>query len=165
MRLNRRRLLAISGIAAGVFAGCTAPSNDTPTEQQANPPTETPSPTATATRTPTSTGLDGEIAVKGSEWTLVPDGFEARVDQPLTITFENIGEVAHNLTVGMFPADERPVAEQAEEETFMAKTDTIQSNDTTTVTFTPASIGTFPYWCDVPGHREAGMLGEMTVVK
>lgn len=103
--------------------------------------------------------------MKGSEWTLVPDAFQAKVDQELTIHFENVGEVAHNLTVGAFPADERSVAEQDEEGTFLAKTDTIQSGGTTSVTFVPESTGTFPYWCDVPGHREAGMVGEMTTIE
>lgn len=113
----------------------------------------------------TPTGLDGEITVRGSEWLVAPDAFRAKVDRELTITFENVGEVAHNLTVWEFPADERSVAEQDEAGTFMGKTDTIQSGETTSVTVAPGSTGTFPYWCDVPGHRNAGMVGEMTVTE
>lgn len=96
--------------------------------------------------------------------TLVPEAFQATVDQELTLTFENIGEIAHNLTVGEFPTDERSIGEQDEAGTHMAKTETIQPGATTSVTFTPDSTGTFPYWCDVPGHRDAGMTGEMTTV-
>jgi len=186
MRLSRRRFIEASSIAAGLLAGCAGAPEETPTDAPADsptPPADTPTdtpvdtqtatptdaptetPTQTAASTGTPTGLDGEITVRGSEWVLEPDGFRAAVGQELTITFENVGEVTHNLTVGALPTDERSAAEQAEEERFMAKTDTIQPEATTAVTFTPESTGTFPYWCDVPGHRDAGMLGEMTVVE
>lgn len=173
MHLSRRQFLATSGVSLTALGGCTGTTNDEPAKTPAETPTpsrtETPSssetPPQTTIATPTPTGLDGEITVKGSEWTLEPDAFETKIGQELTLHFENIGEVAHNLTVGQFPASERSVAEQDEEGTFMIKTDTIQSDETTSVTFTPDSTGTFPYWCDVPGHREAGMVGEMTTTK
>ncbi|QIB74430.1 multicopper oxidase domain-containing protein [Halogeometricum borinquense] len=177
MQLSRRNVLGLSGVALGVLAGCTAPSEETPGESPTDTPTSsptatpspttdaTPSPTQTPTATPTPNALGGEITVTGSEWVLAPDAFQARVGQELTIRFENVGEVAHNLTVGEFPTDERTVAEQDDEGSFIVKTDTIQPGETTSVTFTPASTGTFPYWCDVAGHREAGMVGEMTVVE
>ncbi|AFK21554.1 copper-binding protein (plasmid) [Haloferax mediterranei ATCC 33500] len=173
MKLSRRKVLKMSGVTLSALAGCNAPSADTsgesPTDTPTSSPTATPSPTTEATPTPTSTptpnALDGEITVKGSEWVLEPDAFQGKVDQELTIHFENVGEVAHNLSVGEFPADERPVAEQDEAGTFIVKTDTIQPDETTSVVFTPESTGTFPYWCDVPGHREAGMVGEMTVTE
>lgn len=96
---------------------------------------------------------------------LRPERFEARVNQELTVHFENVGEVAHNLTVGRFPTSERSVQEQDEESSFMVQSETIQPGTRTTVTFTPSSTGTFPYWCDVPGHRGAGMLGKLIVVE
>lgn len=159
MPRSRRQVLEVSCVVLTTVAGCTESPSGTPTSS----PTSTSASTPTATSTPS--GLDGEITVKGSEWTLLPEAFRATVGQELTLTFENIGEVAHNLTVGEFPTDERSIVEQDEDGTHMAKTETIQPDATTSVTFTPDSTGTFPYWCDVPGHRDAGMTGEMTTVE
>lgn len=167
MHLSRRRFIATSGIACSILAGCSDASDDTQADTRTQTPTSaaTDTPASNSTASPNQNARDGEITVQGSEWTLVPEAFEAILGQELTVHFENIGEVTHNLTVGEFPADERPVAEQDEEGTFMTKTDTIQPGETTSVTFTPESTGTFPYWCDVPGHRDAGMVGEMTVIE
>ena len=30
-------------------------------------------------------------------------------------------------------------------------------------TFTPAQAGTYVYYCDTPGHKDAGMKGTLTV--
>jgi len=37
------------------------------------------------------------------------------------------------------------------------------SGSTATVEFTPTKSGTFEYYCTVPGHKEGGMLGSLTV--
>lgn len=85
------------------------------------------------------------------------------MDEEHTFTFENIGEVAHNLTMGAHPLSDRDVESQAEDETFMAQTETIQSGETTTLTVTPEQTGEFPMWCDVAGHRDAGMEDVLVV--
>ena len=39
----------------------------------------------------------------------------------------------------------------------------IKKGDTQTVTFTADKEGTYQYVCNIPGHKEAGMLGKLTV--
>jgi uncharacterized cupredoxin-like copper-binding protein len=85
------------------------------------------------------------------------------VNEELTVTFANVGEVAHNLTIGARPLSERDAESQAEDETFMARTETIQPGSTATLTATPGRTGEFPMWCDVAGHRDAGMEGAVAV--
>jgi uncharacterized cupredoxin-like copper-binding protein len=31
------------------------------------------------------------------------------------------------------------------------------------ITFTPSKTGTFDFFCDIPGHKDGGMLGKITV--
>ncbi|WP_458205905.1 cupredoxin domain-containing protein [Haladaptatus sp. NG-SE-30] len=94
-----------------------------------------------------TTDSSKSVTVEGSEWKLEPAEIQAKKGEELTITFENVGTVAHNLTVG----------------TFDVKTETIQPDQTDGVSFTPDQTGEFPYWCDVAGHREAGMKGTLVV--
>lgn len=35
--------------------------------------------------------------------------------------------------------------------------------ETRTVSFTPGKAGTFELYCAIPGHKEAGMVGEVTI--
>lgn len=132
-----------------------------PTSTPTDTGTATPTSTPTETPTPTPTGTPGEITIEGSEWELVPAEFETPVDTQRTITFENVGSTAHNLSIGKFPVEEQSAAEQAENDQFMARTPTIQPEETASVAVAPTTTGTFPYWCDVTGHRQAGMEGRM----
>jgi nitrite reductase (NO-forming) len=36
-------------------------------------------------------------------------------------------------------------------------------NETTSVTFTPSKTGSFQYFCTIPGHKAAGMVGQINV--
>lgn len=158
MALDRRRFLTGSAVALATVAGCVqAPGGG-------GAPEGTESPTASSTPSPNgSDETNGEITIEGSEWVLEPDEFTAKKGTQLTITYANVGSVAHNLAFGKFPASEHDIGHQAENETFLAKTETIPPDETTSITITLDNAGEFPYWCDVSGHREAGMVGTMIV--
>jgi plastocyanin len=66
-----------------------------------------------------------------------------------TIDFDNRSSTGHNVEIT--DADGNTVAE----------TDTITGSKTSTVADLKA--GTYTFFCDVPGHREAGMEGTITV--
>jgi plastocyanin len=44
-----------------------------------------------------------------------------------------------------------------------AKTDRINTGETTSITFTADKTGTFEYYCSVGSHRELGMVGKLIV--
>ena len=68
----------------------------------------------------------------------------------VTITFANMSPVAHNLTI-----------ERGTSGPVLGATPTFQgATKTLTVDLQP---GTYTYYCSVPGHRDAGMRGTLTV--
>jgi plastocyanin len=68
----------------------------------------------------------------------------------VTITFTNKSPLSHNLTI-----------EQGTSGPIIGATPTFDGDSRTlTVTLRP---GTYTFFCSVPGHREAGMRGALTV--
>jgi len=71
----------------------------------------------------------------------------AKVGQPVTLNFQNAGSLEHSFVI----------------DALNVKLEHVQAGQTATVTFTPASAGTFDFYCDIPGHKDAGMKGTLTV--
>lgn len=46
---------------------------------------------------------------------------------------------------------------------FNVKIEQVAPGKTGTATFTASKTGTFQYFCDVPGHKDGGMTGQLTV--
>ncbi len=103
-------------------------------------------PTTESNETPT-TESPNVITVEGSEFTFNPSEITLDEGTAVTIIFKNVGTIAHNFTIG-----ELGIA-----------TDTIQPGEAAEITFTPTKSGSFAFWCNVPGHREAGMEGILGV--
>lgn len=85
--------------------------------------------------------------VEGSEFFFDPQTVRATAGEEVVITFRNVGPVAHNFTIGQLGA----------------RTPTIQPGKTATVKFTPQKPDVYGFWCDVPGHQDAGMQGRLVV--
>ena len=67
----------------------------------------------------------------------------------VTVDFDNPASLSHDVVI------------EDESGTEIGKTDLVsQGNTSTTVELAP---GTYTYYCDVPGHREGGMEGTLTV--
>lgn len=109
-------------------------------------------------RTPTSAtpALEGvttptsavkEFTVSGTEFSLSPSSITVKAGDRVKITFRNTGGASHNLAI----------------EGLGVSTKTIGSGKTDTVEFTVPTSGTYPIFCSVPGHRSAGMEGQLKV--
>lgn len=81
----------------------------------------------------------------GDNW-FDPNELELSVGETVTIIVSNDGVLTHNISIDEFGVrkDYRP-------------------GETARVTFTPDRAGEFVFYCDEPGHREAGMVGVLTV--
>ena len=87
------------------------------------------------------------VSMTATEFKYDPNVISASPGQTINLTVKNIGTVQHTW-----------VLDQAH------VTLTIDPGKTATTTLTaPATPGTYQFYCDVPGHKEAGMVGQLIV--
>ena len=136
-------VLAVAAVAAVGLAACGGGDDD---DNQGNAATSTPAQT-------TAGGGGGGSTVDIS----TPSGSDLAYEQKdvsakagsVTIDFDNKQATPHDVVVEDSSGQE------------LGKTDLISSQTTSaTVDLTP---GTYTFFCDVPGHREGGMEGTLTV--
>ncbi len=87
-----------------------------------------------------------EVNVTAGEGYFDPDVITVDLGQDVTVVVENVTDIDHTFTIDELDVDVS-LAPGAQEE----------------VTFTAAEEGTFEFYCDEPGHRDAGMYGYLEV--
>ena len=106
----------------------------------------TPTQTATPTQSPTGHGKATTVSMTAS----LANGFDPKTfdvkEGDVTITITNTEPVPHNFTI-----DALHVAIQ------------LPPSATVTETFSATPAGIYEFYCSIPGHKEAGMVGAMTV--
>lgn len=114
-----------------------------------SPPATTPSTEAPATETATETSAaTGATAVTVTQGDLFfdPKEFTIAANTDVQVTITNGGALAHDFVI-----DELGV-----------KTALLNPGESVTITIN-AAAGSYTFYCSVPGHREAGMVGTLTV--
>jgi nitrite reductase (NO-forming) len=77
-----------------------------------------------------------------------PTTIEAKVNQPIQITIRNEGALDHNLVIEEYEINLL-----------------LSPGDVEVVDLTIDHAGTVTYICSIPGHEEAGMVGEIIVTE
>lgn len=93
------------------------------------------------------TAVDGALVLTTEEMRFSQDGIRVRVGQTVVLQLDNADMYAHSFDVDALGVH---VA--------------MPANGQTTVRFTPTEPGRIPFYCGVPGHAAAGMVGELIVV-
>lgn len=101
----------------------------------------------------TSSPVPGGETVKMTEYEYQPNRLTVR--RGTRIAVENDGQIAHNLTVEQGPNPRRQSKELAGTSTFLPGRSEALKLD--------LEPGTYVIACTVPGHRELGMVGSLTV--
>ena len=108
-------------------------------------------PSGTPGATPAAAGAGGaatEFTVHGIDINFTEKQLTAPANTDLTFHFINTGALQHNMHILNAPGDPKcPIIDGGKSADFKANL--------------PA--GTYEYQCDVPGHAEAGMVGQLTV--
>jgi nitrite reductase (NO-forming) len=77
-----------------------------------------------------------------------PETLSVKAGEQVTVVLDNKGVLEHNFVIDEFSVSVGPIA---------------GATKSTPHTFTPTTAGTYTYYCNVPGHKEAGMIGTLTV--
>lgn len=93
-------------------------------------------------------GGAASVTVKMSEFKFEPAQITAKAGQPIKVSAQNTGTVAHNIIVkGIDKAVSTKIA----------------PGQTGMLEFTPPAAGSFEIICDEPGHEAGGMKGTLIV--
>lgn len=89
------------------------------------------------------------VTIKAEDIKFDTPTITAKVGQAVTVTLNNTGALDHSFII-----DELNV-----------KIENVKPGATGSTTFTPSAAGTYTFYCNVPGHKEAGMTGTLTVTE
>ncbi len=147
----------IAALATGVLlllAGCGSSSSSS-TSSSASTPTQAPASTS-ATTSSTPAASSGEGASSSLSVAANPEG-QLKFDKTsltakagkVTIDFANMSSIGHNMTV-----ESSAGKVEGSTPTFEGGSKSVTLN---------LKPGTYKFFCSVPGHRQAGMEGTLTV--
>ncbi len=91
-------------------------------------------------------GAGLNVTVTHTEFKIDPADINATPGQTINVTQVNKGSIQHRWVL---PAANIQL--------------TMDPGQTVTKTFTAPAAGTYDLFCDVPGHKEAGMMGKLIV--
>lgn len=89
------------------------------------------------------------IELVAEEFSFTPSEVTIEPGETVRMKLVNEGRISHNLMI--------------QGDGLEGRTETIQSGNTDSFEITASETGTISFICDVPGHKEAGMTGELVV--
>ncbi|MBA3380230.1 MAG: cupredoxin domain-containing protein [Chloroflexia bacterium] len=145
-RFDRRRFLgfgAMSIAGAGALA-ITSRGGTAHDDHGQDGGTPQASPAASPAATPVASG--GDYVVNAIDLAFEPKAFTIPAHTGITLQVMNSGMIPHDVTIDQLDV----------------KSDLLSGGESTTVTIN-AAPGTYQFYCSVPGHKQAGMTGTLTV--
>lgn len=88
-----------------------------------------------------------EFTVSGAEFSFNPQTVTIQSGEKVRLTFRNVGSAPHDWTI----------------EGLGLKTKVIGGGAQDSLEFTAPARGIYNVYCSVPGHREAGMVGQLVI--
>jgi uncharacterized cupredoxin-like copper-binding protein len=112
-----------------------------------------------------------EITLEARDFAFSVPSITVMAGEPVQLTLKNMGRLGHDFVIEKIDADTTVIKEGDAEEHPMpgmgAENDlhiSAQVGETSVIQFTVVEPGTYPFFCSVAGHKEAGMVGELIVV-
>lgn len=110
-----------------------------------------------------------KVTITMAEFGFEPNSISVTAGSPVELTLVNEGAVEHDFVIEVIPVvdvsssnsgDHHMATEEHSEYDLHTST---AAGETSTLTFTPTEAGTYQIICSVPGHKDAGMIGELIV--
>jgi uncharacterized cupredoxin-like copper-binding protein len=112
-----------------------------------------------------------EMIVDMTDFSYTPSSLTIPAGQPITLTVKNSGAIEHDFVVERINATTEIVedngsnahhahGEQADYDLHVSA----RPGEASVLQLTVSEPGTYQVFCSVEGHKEAGMIGELTVV-
>lgn len=104
-----------------------------------------------------------------TEFGFEPNTISVTAGSPVELTLVNEGAIEHDFVIVVIPVtnisssnsgDHHMATDEHSEYDLHTST---AAGETSTLTFTPTESGTYQIICSVPGHKDAGMTGELIV--
>jgi len=115
---------------------------------------------------PSAPGAPKEVVVRvGNELKYNPATIELAAGEPVHLVLKNEGALEHDFTIEQIDIKMDQPAESSHMTTGMHADLHVHTmpGETSEMTFTPEKSGTYTFFCTVPGHKEGGMTGSLTV--
>ncbi|MBM7650481.1 putative cupredoxin-like copper-binding protein [Bacillus ectoiniformans] len=109
---------------------------------------------------------DQEIIISATDYSFDPSSLNVNLQQEVTLKLVNEGNVEHDLEIIGLNAEFITNNEVHEHQTKLNSTVHLHANagEETKLTFKPLEIGQFSFYCTIPGHKEAGMVGSINIL-
>jgi uncharacterized cupredoxin-like copper-binding protein len=91
-----------------------------------------------------------DAGVPGDTYSITPGTIDLTPGERVAFRVHNVGTVAHNLKLG---------------EPYNVVSATINGGESTLMPPITVADASDSYWCDIPGHRQLGMVGEFSGAK
>jgi uncharacterized cupredoxin-like copper-binding protein len=112
-----------------------------------------------------------ELTVEMTDFAYAPSALTIPAGQPITLNLDNQGNVEHDFVIAEIDATTKVVQDSGskahhahgQEENYDFHV-SARPGETSVVQLTVARPGTYEVFCSVEGHKEAGMIGELTVL-
>lgn len=117
-----------------------------------------------------------ELTVTATDIAYDTPHLEAKAGQPVRVVLDNEGALLHDFSIHEIPLSGEAHAEEAHGDDMASHEAQMSVAGETLavhvaaaagshgeVEFTPTTPGEYEYYCTVPGHKEAGMVGKITI--
>lgn len=110
-----------------------------------------------------------KVTVTMTEFGFEPNVIQTVAGSPVELTLVNKGAIEHDFVIEVIPVADISSSNSGEhhmstdEHSEYDLHTSTAAGETSTLTFTPTEPGTYQIICSVPGHKDAGMTGELIV--
>jgi len=112
-----------------------------------------------------------EVTLQAAEFRFEPSSVEVTAGQQVTVTMQNMGTVEHDFVIQEIPVEQSAAESESatpghtmdEMEVEPAVHTGAMAGMSASVSFVPTKPGTYEFFCAIPGHKEAGMVGTLIV--